>query len=287
MTRLWSSGLYYSNLLLSLGLALVIGYATSSLIWQIQHPLHLPNQLSSKALITERSMPKQYDWSVLLQQHWFGKKPETTAQTTNKANTAPVLDRNTAPETRLKLDLKGTLFSTNPQLATAIIAGPDGKARVYRPERTLPSGVVLDTVHPDKVVLRRQQGHDQQYETLKMKSKQTSLDSSIKKTNTPPLALGDIRSQVLRNPSDLGKWLRLKPMKTQGKFQGYMISPGRDKRLLAQLDLKTGDVITRINGIALTGNLQSLGALQKLQTARELQLDLVRKGKPLSVSFRF
>ena len=275
------------NPLVSMSLALAIGYGGSTLAWQLSHKA-ISTPVSNYQAPSLASNKISYDWQVLLTQHWFGeKKADNNALNTQKS---ALKTRHSAPETHLKLDLKGTLFSDNPKLATAIIAGPDGKARVYRPEKTLPSGIILDSVHPNQVILRRQQGYDLHYEVLKMKSA-TSLvqDKNITTaaSRDPVLKLGKIRAQVLKNPTELAKWLRLQPVETQGSFKGYMISAGRDNRLFKQLNLQKGDIITRINGVALTGNIQSLQALQSLKNAKQLQIDLVRKGKPLARSFQF
>ena len=275
------------NHFISMVLAVAIGYAGSTLAWQFNHkPTTAP--VNDYRVLSLTSNKMSYDWQPLLTQHWFGKKKTNNVSLSAKKSVLKTPD--STPETRLNLDLKGTLFSNNPKLATAIIAGPDGKARVYRPEKTLPSGVILDSVHPNKVVLRRQQGYDLHYEVLKMKSATlTAQEKSLTTTTntTPVLKLGKIRAQVLKNPTELAKWLRLQPVETQGRFQGYMISAGRDNRLFTQLNLQKGDIITRINGIALTGNIQSLQALQSLKNAKQLQVDLVRQGKPLARSFQF
>lgn len=58
------------------------------------------------------------------------------------------------PETNLQLTLQGVLTMPNSQRASAIIAGPDEKANVYRPGDLLPGGAILDKVMSDKVIIK-------------------------------------------------------------------------------------------------------------------------------------
>jgi hypothetical protein len=69
-----------------------------------------------------------------------------------------------APDTRLKLVLRGALASDDPQHARAIIADPRGKEEQYAIGDNLPGNAELSEVHPDRVILKR----NGRYETLRL-----------------------------------------------------------------------------------------------------------------------
>jgi len=68
-----------------------------------------------------------------------------------------------APETRLKLVLRGAFASDDKKIARAIIADPRGEEEQYAVGEKLPGNAELSEIHPDKVILMR----NGRYETLR------------------------------------------------------------------------------------------------------------------------
>jgi general secretion pathway protein C len=60
------------------------------------------------------------------------------------------------PTTSLELKLRGAFTSTNPQMASAIIEGPDGKARSYRLNNRVYGNASLHAVYTDRILLSQQ-----------------------------------------------------------------------------------------------------------------------------------
>ena len=69
-----------------------------------------------------------------------------------------------APETKLKLVLRGVFSSEDQDNARAIIADPRGKEEQYSIGDMLPGNAELSEVHADKVILKR----SGRYETLRL-----------------------------------------------------------------------------------------------------------------------
>ena len=69
-----------------------------------------------------------------------------------------------APDTRLKLVLRGAFASDDRALSRAIIADPRGKEEHYSVGDALPGNAELSEVHPDKVILKR----GGRFETLRL-----------------------------------------------------------------------------------------------------------------------
>jgi len=288
--------LYLANYSLNIGLALLLGYALSSLIWQwTTSPLPYAAVTQSQASTANinSTVSPQGDLQSLLAQNWFGQ-----AKAINNSLNSPIEQAITvAPETRLQLELQGTLASNDARLSTAIIAGPDGKGKTYQAQNTLPSGAVLQHVYADKVILRRQQGSQIAYETLKMKkvaARLTTVSPRLQPTATfspnqshKAKSLGDYRQQLLSNPAQFAEWVNFQAVQDQGQFTGYVLRTGKDKQFLNQLGLRSGDIVTAVNGESLSGALQGLKVLQNLKTATQLQLEILRNGAPLSFSFQF
>lgn len=73
-----------------------------------------------------------------------------------------------------------------------------------------------------------------------------------------------------------------KPVFRQGKFLGFRITQmPRDW----SVDLKSGDVVTRVNGFSVERPETAYEALQSLEVASELRVDYERNGEPRSIRY--
>jgi len=89
--------------------------------------------------------------------HLFGlanQEPVDTAPT-------PTTD---APDTQLRLTLRGVFASDNPNRAWAIIEDASRNEDMYRVNATVPGGAILKEVHSDRIILLR----NNRYETLRL-----------------------------------------------------------------------------------------------------------------------
>lgn len=84
------------------------------------------------------------------------------------------------PTTQLQLKLRGAFTSSNPQLASAIIEGPDGQTRPYKISSKVYGEAQLKEVFGDRVVLSR----NGQLETLYFPEPEISNTANSSKVNT-------------------------------------------------------------------------------------------------------
>jgi len=97
--------------------------------------------------------------------------------------------------------------------------------------------------------------------------------------------------------SEFDKWMdnlnclaiqaRIVPHLVEGKPEGFKLFAIRPNSFYSKLGLQNGDVILKINGIALSSPDNALEAYTKLRDAKELTLDILRRGKARKHTYRF
>jgi len=192
-----------------------------------------------------------------------------------------------APETKLKLILKGALASNNPEHARAIIADPRGKEEQYAVGEKLPGNAELSEIHPDRIILKR----NGRFETLRLpKDKKSSNTVASRSVRARPAAsprqrLNNARQQHKRGSGNLANLVRATPKRGKGgKTVGYILSPGRDPDLFAQVGLQQGDVAIQINDIKLDNPTNSARALKSMQSGDSVSVTVLRDGQEQIVS---
>lgn len=103
-------------------------------------------------------------------------------------------------------------------------------------------------------------------------------------------SVGVNRWVVARSAADaarenVGEQLRtalIQPNLVNGKTDGFMVKSIQPGTLLAQMGLRPGDVLKRVNQTPLDSPEKALQIMQQLREARQLSIDLERAGKPLS-----
>jgi general secretion pathway protein C len=191
-----------------------------------------------------------------------------------------------APETKLKLILKGALASNDPEHARALIADPRGKELPYAVGDKLPGNAELSEIHSDRIILKR----NGRFETLRLpkdkKSSNTVASRSVRArpTASPQRRLNNARQQ-LKQGSNLANLVRATPKRgAGGKTVGYILSPGRDPDLFAQVGLQQGDVAIQINNIKLDNPTNSARALKSMQGGDSVSVTVLRDGQEQIVS---
>jgi type II secretion system protein C len=70
-----------------------------------------------------------------------------------------------------------------------------------------------------------------------------------------------------------------------GKFHGFRVARLDDQELFKGVDLKAGDVITRINGFPIEHPEEALQAFNSLEVASELRVEYERDGVPRELRY--
>jgi len=213
-----------------------------------------------------------------------------------------------APVTRLKLKLRGVYSASDEQLAGAMIEAQN-KQEVYRVGSKLPgaAGLKLHKIMADRVIMSR----GGKYETLLIedfgkstssnvrssnrrntrssnatKPRSSSTKSTIDKRNDMNLAseIGKLRSK-LSDPQSLGELVAVAPAMNGDEFQGFRLTPGKNRALFSRLGLRRNDVVTMVNGISLDDPSSAFSLMEQIKTADEINLTVKRGGKEMNILF--
>lgn len=191
-----------------------------------------------------------------------------------------------APETTLNLTLRG-IFALDASRALAIIASGGGDEQPYRVGDTLPGGARVHEIVADKVILER----DGRFETLTLPKE--SLEggpataggvSGGTGTRAPAARLAEIRNQLKANPAQALGMNAVQPVVENGQLKGYRLADNPYTPVLREAGLMPGDVVTRVNGIAVTDQARGAEVLNQLSNAGRIDLEVERGGVPTTLS---
>ena len=228
-----------------------------------------------------------------------------------KIEVAPVKPA-VVPETKLNLKLRGVFASKDKNAARAIIADARGDEDSYKIGSQLPGGATLSEIHADRVILE----HNGRFETLKLPvelaevgdnaanaggsssstapSSAPPADRNINRSNIGDLSsqttdnaqlLGQYRSALLNDPNSVMGLINVRPYQKDGQLLGYRLRPGKDRSLLRRFGLRSGDIVTSVNGVPMNNPVKALEVLRDLSSATQISVDVLRNGTPQSFTF--
>jgi general secretion pathway protein C len=90
---------------------------------------------------------------------------------------------------------------------------------------------------------------------------------------------------VLANPMSVAKGARVVPAVKDGKPDGFKLYAIRPSSVYAKLGLTNGDTLQSINGFELTSADKALEVYTKLREATQLQVEITRRGKPVTLNY--
>jgi general secretion pathway protein C len=115
---------------------------------------------------------------------------------------------------------------------------------------------------------------------------QASIDNGIKKIDDTSYEIEkSLLDKVLLNPMAIVKGARVVPAMKNGKPEGFKLYAIRPTSAFAKLGLTNGDTLTSINGFELNSADKALEVYTKLREARALELEVTRRGKPVTLKY--
>lgn len=248
-------------------------------------PITIKEPISSP---TVAAKTPETDFGVIADWHLFGQLE------TAKPTPPPVV---TAPETKLNLRLVGVFFTERQGKALALIAEGSGEELSYTTGAQLPGGARLEQILQDRVVLSRN-GHletlslpqeTEGIETTSLSSQEITSPNEAETVNGVTVDASAIvsrfRDAVATQPETLQDLALVDPYIQNGQFLGFRLRPGRDRRLLQQLGLRGGDVITEVNGTRLNDPATGFALLQGLASADQFTAQILRNGNEIPFTF--
>lgn len=211
-----------------------------------------------------------------------------------RTQVAALTDASDLPATTLNLALIGVIFSTSPGKSVAII-GTKGKTtenQIYGIGDKLPGAAVLSEIHPDRVILRRAG----LYETLAIEEEsglltrtppqKRDLPQKARSSQIKPRGDGvnwsidrSYLDQRLANMNSLASEVGAEIYEEDGVQQGFQLRTSNKSRLLDELGLQSGDILTEVNGMPLRSPSDAMQAFAKTKNAEKVRLEIIRDGR--------
>jgi general secretion pathway protein C len=208
-----------------------------------------------------------------------------------------------ASETRLALKLRGALAASQDGLGQAIIEY-QSQQEVYAVDDAMPvpgkvtlakvmnSQVVLDNGGTyELLTLFEESPLDEQLPgiapaTLSQPGKSVVGTGTKKRFESDAYSAlaGSYREKLYADPQALTDVVAISAVRDGSDLLGYQIAPGKDVAQFQALGFKTGDVITAVNGIALTNPANTMRLYQTMRTASEAVFDLQRDNQAVTLS---
>jgi general secretion pathway protein C len=156
----------------------------------------------------------------------------------------------------------------------AIITDPQRRQRIYYVGDRLADGSELAEIHPDEVIVRR----DNRLVTLPL-SGVASPEEAGPDNATLEADVREVREILLEHPEILASVIEAEPIGGSGPGSGFRIIRGAARTFLAALGLEPGDIVSAVNGIVLNGSEGALHTLTSLAGAHVLELSIWRRGQ--------
>jgi len=208
---------------------------------------------------------------------------------------------NGAQETSLALKLTGIVASTADGLGTVMIEARK-QQELYSVGDDLPANgkVTLAKILPKQVVIDNNGTYElitlfddngivgivqsQSRATLPdTKTQEKDPDAPATRQERGRLA-ANYRDQLYSDPQSLAGLVSISAVQADGGLKGYKVSPGRDAAQFTALGFEAGDIVTAVNGYALSDPSNTLRLYQLMRDATDATFDIDRKGAPVSIN---
>ena len=114
-------------------------------------------------------------------------------------------------------------------------------------------------------------------------TKVTREPSRAAKARANELAAG-YRQQLYDDPQSLASLVSINAVQDEDGLRGYRIAPGRDRAQFTALGFEPGDIVTAVNGYALSDPSNTVRLYQLMREATDATFDIERGGSALTIS---
>ena len=237
----------------------------------------------------------------------FGGSPDALADAEDAALSEASRDgiEQNAQETRLALTLTGIVASTEDGTGSAVIKSGAAE-QVYAVGDALPASgqVVLAKVMPQQVVI----DNNGTYELIKLYEgpgiaiptraarppeqdavasvpSASPSEGSRSATAAEQTALASqYRRQLYDSPESLASVVSVSPVREGDRVVGYRIAPGADRVAFDTFGFQSGDIVTAVNGLALSDASNTVKLYQTMKDATQASFDIERDGGTVTVN---
>jgi general secretion pathway protein C len=244
-----------------------------------------PSSVATKQAVSPKDAahhPLSY-YNAVIERNLFNTKTETGRQHEK-------LNIETLKPTALKLKLFGTVTGDKNKAYAVIEETAKKRQNLYRIGDTI-QNASIKMILREKVVLRVN-GKDEilEIEEVVSGSRASGRPSSVEKRSSRAhsqnitLDRSKIESAV-NNINDLMKNVRIRPHFTDGQPDGFRLTGVRPNSFFYNMGLKSGDVITGVDGKNIESVDDAFKLYQGLQSSSNVKLQLKRKGQQKNINY--
>ena len=185
-----------------------------------------------------------------------------------------------APETTLNLQLKATVSDTLENRRGAAIIASSEVEKTYTVSDVIEGagGAQLHAIYSDRVILNRAG----RLETLSLPTEYTTANAGAVYA-APPIPFPGtttLRSVISDNATRINEIVRVAAHIEQGRMIGFRLNPGEQPEQFAALGFQPGDVVTEINGTAMSDPSRGLQVFESLGESTMANVTVIRDGTP-------
>lgn len=244
--------------------------------------------------------PETVDLDKMQSWHLFGEleRLEEAIEVEQQEQTASDDEALDAKETKLRLKLLGLMRSSVETESYAIIEA-NNTADLYKIGQSLPVGqnIKLSRVLSDRVIIDNRGNFEALLLYDESERKASERNVTVKKQQTADNKTIDQRSnrritamassyrqRLMNNPMSLADVISISMARDgDGNILGYSVRPGRDRRQFTELGLRSGDIVTAVNGISLQDPSGAMEIYNHLGSAKEASLSIKRGGEDVVI----
>ena len=242
-----------------------------------------PSRINTQTVTTPELVahrPLSY-YNVIIERNLFNTK-------TGEDQAPEKLDLEALKPTALKLKLLGTVSGNNKDTYAVIEEAGNKRQQLYRIGDTIQDAVVKSILR-EKVVLHVN-GEDEILAIEKKTDKasaetypsRTYAASTLNRTSDTVEKISLQRTQIdaaVQDINSLMKEVRIRPHFTNGEPDGLRLTGIRPNSIFYRMGLKSGDVITGVDGKNIVSVDDALQLYQSLQSSSDVKVDIKRMGR--------
>ena len=233
-----------------------------------------PPVVSPNAQELSAPAERAIDISRIIESNLFG---EVSSEPATAPPPVSVLE---APETTLNLELKATVSDTRENQHGAAIIASGQAEKTYTVSDVIEGagGAQLHAIYDDRVILNRAG----RLETLRLPTEYASGNAGTIYT-APALPVPvetTLRSVISDNATRINEVVRVAAHVEQGRMVGFRLNPGERPEQFAALGFQPGDVVTEINGTAMSDPSRGLQVFESLGESTMANVTVIRDGTP-------
>jgi len=181
--------------------------------------------------------------------------------------------------TSLQLSLFGIRQNVGSGLGSAILAGPDGVQDSYAIGDEIQSGVTLDAVNFDHVILDRGGVKETLYLDQSVPAETVGGEEPIAATTN---AIG-LAPALSANASSIAGFA---PRNEDGKVTGIVLSPQGDGGLFKAAGFRNGDIVTTVNGKPVTSTADIEALKSQITPGASISINVERGANTVPITIQ-